>query len=345
MPGAETFLQSVNSAKQAPKPVYGVIGEEDFLRREVLEALIEYVRRVRGQPDVVRFEGDTAELAEVLDELRSRSLFGGTRVVVLTDLGERRSLLESQRDRLAEYAHAPARDAVFVIEAAKLNKNLRLSKAIAATGERIECEPLGPKPLARWLSGHAKKQRLEMTPEAVEFMVDTVGNNLGMLAAELEKLDLYLGPPEQGKKRRVARNDLEELLGFRGAADAWALVDAISAGDMRRSLEETERLLRNGEPAYKLIGLLTFKLRQLWRGAGAVAEGANSSGAAAAAKVPPFQQSTFAAALKRYDLPACRAMLYELSKADRKDAILEVEQALEFLVITLCNDQAARRHA
>ena len=67
-------------------PVHVVYGPEAFLKQEAVRALIAAV--LGEQTDTLgpsRFEGDRAELADVLDEVRTLSLLGEMRVVVVEE--------------------------------------------------------------------------------------------------------------------------------------------------------------------------------------------------------------------------------------------------------------------
>ncbi len=62
------------------KPVYAFVGSDSFLQMQRLSELLKLL-----PADVQRldFDGERAELADVLDELRSFSMFGNGKLVVL----------------------------------------------------------------------------------------------------------------------------------------------------------------------------------------------------------------------------------------------------------------------
>ena len=72
-------------AKVALKPVYAVYGDDAFLRRETLQE-IGRAALPGGEDDdlsVARFPGDSANLADVLDELRTLPFFSKRRLVIV----------------------------------------------------------------------------------------------------------------------------------------------------------------------------------------------------------------------------------------------------------------------
>ena len=64
------------------KPVYALVGSDSFLQLQTLREIL-----AEMPPDVQRVDvdGERAELAEVLDELRSYAMFGGAKLVVVRD--------------------------------------------------------------------------------------------------------------------------------------------------------------------------------------------------------------------------------------------------------------------
>ena len=57
-----------------PKPVYALVGADPFLQ---LQRLREIARLFPAETQRIDYDGETAQLSEVLDELRSFAMFGG----------------------------------------------------------------------------------------------------------------------------------------------------------------------------------------------------------------------------------------------------------------------------
>jgi len=124
------------------KPVYALIGSDPFLQ---LQKLSEVLRLLPADAQRVDAEGEKAELAEVLDELRSFAMFGGAKVVVVRDADE---FLSRYREQLEDYVAAPSDSGTLILRLTSLPKNQRIYKAIDKLGGIEPCDP--PKDLARW---------------------------------------------------------------------------------------------------------------------------------------------------------------------------------------------------
>ena len=70
----------------ATKAVCVIYGKSDYLRRRAVDAVLAR-ELVGGDPalDLIRADGNKAEVAEVLDDVRTTSLLGGRRVVLVED--------------------------------------------------------------------------------------------------------------------------------------------------------------------------------------------------------------------------------------------------------------------
>ncbi|MGE0432628.1 MAG: DNA polymerase III subunit delta [Planctomycetota bacterium] len=343
---ADNFMRDVSARprKIQVKPAYAVIGEEDFLREQVLADLLHLITETHGEPDVVKLDGDTTDITRLLDELRAKTLFGGHRMVVLTDSGKRGGFIDPNRDRLEQAVSTPVGDATLVLVAGSLNRATRLSKSLDKAQARIDCDRLKAEQLARWVGKRARSMKLDMKPDVEDHFVACAGDRMGVLANELEKLDLSLG--DSGTMRTVTRETLDETLGFRGTATSFALVDRIVAGDTPTALRDANILLSQGEHPFALNGLMSWRLRQLWKAAGVTAAGGSSRDAAAAAgNMPPSARQAFMASMRSFDLDTCRALHDELCRADKRISDLKPDVEFEFFVIRVCNRLAQARRA
>src|SRR5687768_5746640 len=106
------------------KPVYALIGPDAFLQ---LQKLSDIMRLMPADVQRVDVEGERAELAEVLDELRSFAMFGGAKLVVVRDADE---FLTRYRSQLEDYVAAPSNSGTLVLRLMSLPKGQRIYKGI-----------------------------------------------------------------------------------------------------------------------------------------------------------------------------------------------------------------------
>src|SRR5437764_10030259 len=110
------------------KPVYALVGSDPYLQ---LEKLREVLRELPQDAQRVDVDGERAELAEVLDELRSFAMFGGAKVVVVRSAD---AFITRFREQLEEYVAHPSDSGSLILRLNSLPSNQRISKAIAKVG-------------------------------------------------------------------------------------------------------------------------------------------------------------------------------------------------------------------
>src|SRR3954470_1668171 len=113
-------------AKTATAPIYALVGSDSFLQ---LQELAKITRAIGVDAQRMDYDGDSAELAEVLDELRCYSMFGGgcNKLVVLRNADK---FVSEYREQLEDYVGAPSDSGTLVLRLSSLPANQRIYKLI-----------------------------------------------------------------------------------------------------------------------------------------------------------------------------------------------------------------------
>ena len=209
------------SASSGDVPVHALVGDDSFLQRQALEAVLAALGTEVQRADV---DGPGASVASVLDELRSFAMFGGRRVVVVRDadefISDNREVLESY---LGSVAPGPGGN-VLVLRCNALAKNTRVYKMIDGLGGIVPCEPPPQRDLPRWVAQRASEAHaLKLDPAAAVLLADLIGTDLGSLDNELAKLALTSTPGQ-----RIGPDQIGGDVAFRREQQMWTLTDALS---------------------------------------------------------------------------------------------------------------------
>ncbi len=222
--------------KDMGKPVYALVGPDALLQLEALQAVLKSLPPDTQRVDV---EGETAELADVLDDLRSFALFGSGKVVVVRDAEE---LISRFREQLEEYVAEPSQSAVLVLRLNSLPSNQRIYKAIYKTGEIISCAP--PKDIAAWTIERGKKVHgLTISPDAARMLADRIGDELGRIDGELAKLALAC------PSRKIGPEEVADSVAFQREREMWDLTNALAAGNATEALTRWRQLVQGDSSA------------------------------------------------------------------------------------------------
>src|SRR5688500_9659209 len=165
-----------NPAKSAAAPVYALVGADSFLQLQTLRSILSALPKDAQRIDV---DGERAELADVLDELRSFAMFGGGKCVVVAAADQ---FISKFREQLENYCESPADSATLVLRLDSLPKNQRIAKIIAKTGQIIDCNPPNDRDIVPWIVSRAKgHHKLAVTLQAAEMLKDLIGDDLGRM--------------------------------------------------------------------------------------------------------------------------------------------------------------------
>jgi DNA polymerase III subunit delta len=260
-----SFLEQAPSG--APQPVYVVHGDEDFLRRRVLDAL---KQRVLGSDDNAAFgfsayPGDKAVWTAILDELQTLPFLSQQRMVSIESAD---TFVTAHRPQLEKYVQSPPRGGVLVLEVKSWPSNTRLYRLLDGAAS-LSCKSLtGPK-LAewcrRWSSAQYSKQ---LTTAAAQLLVDLVGPEMGLLDQELAKLSVYVGDAA-----RIDTEDVDRLVGNNRAENTFQIFELIGQGNAAGALALLDRLFGQGEKPIALLGAFSWQLRKLGQAARLAANG------------------------------------------------------------------------
>lgn len=246
-----------DASKTPARPVYALFGDDAFLRRE---ALTEIGRAVLGEAGddlgMVRFAGEQATLADVLDEVRTLPFFSKRKLVVVESADP---FVSAHRKELETYVEHPSTAGALVLSVKLWPSNTRLAKLVEKNGLAVECKGPHERVLTSWLV-HLARARFaaHLDDDAARLMVELVGTEVGLLVADLEKLSVYVG-----EKAKIRREDVARMVGAGRVEEVWNVLEAATTGRGDLALELLDRLLGAGEHPVGLLAAMSAALRRV----------------------------------------------------------------------------------
>ncbi len=252
------------SAAASPPPTADVriavfAGPEPFLREMHSRGLIASIEAKNGPVQVARFDGLSAQIADVLDECRSMGLLAERKVVLVDDADQLIKEKEddagdapaavgrkprggprhfSPRELLERYAAAPT-DGVTLILRSGTWRPGKVDKLIEQCGVIVKCDEPSERDAVAFVMKRAKEhlQRAIDAP-AAELLVERIGPHVGRLATELEKLH---AAAEAGKP--IGVDLVRKLVGLSREEEAWEIQRAILSGRPEQALGKLRELI------------------------------------------------------------------------------------------------------
>jgi DNA polymerase-3 subunit delta len=241
------------------KPVYAVFGDDAYLIRESIEKVTRvHLPEPDSEAGVSRFSGPVAPLASVLDELHTLPFFSRRRLVIVEEADP---FVAKYRKDLEGYLAKPAASGALVLQVKQWPTTTKLAQLVEKVGLAIDCGAPRETELAGWLTELARTRLdTELASEAARLLVDLVGPEAGILAAEVEKLATYAAD-----SRRIERADIIKLVGAGRVETIWKCLDAATTGQAREALEHLDNVLAAGEQPPLLLAAISANLLKINR--------------------------------------------------------------------------------
>ncbi len=226
-----------NAGFDASMRVVLLHGKDSFLIEEATAELGRVLSSSFDDYEQFNFEGSTASLAEVLDELRSYGLIQRHKLVVV-DEADKFLAREGIRKALEAYTKSPVDEATLLLRAEGWRPG-KIDKLITAVGTKIKCEPLSDALAVTWCTKRASAiHGRTIQRSAAVLLVERLGSSLMRLDTELAKLCAFVGPDEQ-----ITSKDVLEMVGQSREEQAWVLQSAIMSGRGQDALGKLRELL------------------------------------------------------------------------------------------------------
>ena len=245
----QTFLNAVE--KGLPAPVYMFYASDLFLLREAMDEIKRLVPETERDfnfhiLDLTVQGEDGITLEQILNVANTVSFFSGRRFTILS--GNIQKLLKKDLERLHVYIANPAGGSVFVIlHSGLLSKDAREKfKALKPVSlDMRESE------IPFWIKKRARIKGMEISDNAIDFLIGLHGPDLGLLASEIEKISL-LG------KEMVHTDDISEIVTGGRLYSIFDLTNALRERDPGRVFR-IYKTLRETSDDYSLIGALNWQ--------------------------------------------------------------------------------------
>ncbi|NBU90519.1 MAG: DNA polymerase III subunit delta [Flavobacteriia bacterium] len=222
--------------------IYFLHGEEpyfiDVLTKAIQDNALEESERDFNQSILY---GKDAELLALISELKSFPMMAGRRLVILKEAQDFKAI-----ELLDTYLENPVTTTIFVIcyKYKTFDARKKTLKNALKNGVVFKSEKVKEYQLAEWIQQNVKASGYEMTSKACMLMVESLGNDLGRIAKELEKLEVVI---EKGTT--INDKHIEENIGISKDYNVFELTNAVANKDNFKALKIVDYFDHNPKAA------------------------------------------------------------------------------------------------
>jgi DNA polymerase III subunit delta len=329
-------------------------GADDFSSHEELARTL---ADERFAMNIERFDGATAEIAGIRSACESAPFLSEGRLVVIEGLPKAKREQGGSAEKASEMpqggkgkkkkasaatqarnftdavaqlgATLPDTTTLIVYVAEDLPKTSVLLSAAQSHGKLLTFTTPTGAALERWIVQRAKRECVEIAPNAISLLASFSTGNLRFLANEINKLATYVG---QGST--ITDDAVRQLVADSREARVFDLTDMLARGDRAGALTLLHELLIDGQAPLMILGLVARQVRILVQVKDLITRGTRPAEIASIVGVPPFITEKTIAQARRFTLEQLVAALEACLSVDLtlKRSRLTPDLALDLLV-------------
>jgi len=297
------------------RPVYLLFGREPYRigdgRRRLEQAVL--ADGVGGDFNRQSLVAARTTPEQVRDAVRTMPMLGGRRLVVVEwiDQVEPKKKRDELHAVLHELAVAAVPTTVMVLTARDVDRRRKMYKAIDKAGLAVEYRVLWGRNLSSWVDREAARLGKKLAPPARSLLVDLVGNDLGKLHNELQKLVYFVGD-----RPRIELDDAERAVADLKLSTIYELTEALGKRDLSGALLALRKLDEQGTAEVRTVWLVGEHFRQLLTARVAREQGMDTEQACLSAGVRKNIVWKFKEQLRHRDGAQLRKALLRIARAD-----------------------------
>ncbi len=332
----DEFTKSLQRGEIAP--LYYFYGDEPYLLDRAVKRLLD-----RAVPPDFRdfnlniFYGKECRGEEIATAAQTLPMFAERRVVLVKRGGE---LSPAALELLTDYAADPSPSTTLIFEGEKIDQRRKFFLEIKKNGHLIEFKRPYENQLAPFVREEAVAHGKKVEAAAIEMLVYLVGNNLQELAAEIEKVSVYVGTRDI-----IGIADIREIVSDTKVDSIFELTDALGGRELARALRNLNTILRDGEAPLMVLAMLSRHFRQLWRVKELCEKGVPAAEIGKSVGISPYFLKGIMEQTRNFRLTEFKGIFERLYETDLglKTSGGRPTSLMECLVMDICGSRPIRR--
>jgi DNA polymerase-3 subunit delta len=231
-------------------------GQDIYRLREKLNEIIEHYKKIhKSGLNLKYFDNRSLNFEDFRDEIKQTSMFDEKKLMVLTDVSNNLEFKENFLKNSKELLNS--KEIILFSEGRELPKGDKFFSFLKKEAKSQEFNYLEGVKLKNWLKKEFAKFKVEISPEALDRLINFVGNDLWQMSNEIKKISTF----KLGGK--IEREDIELLVRPKIESDIFKTIDAIATKNKKQALALIHKHLEKGDNPLYLLSMINFQFRNL----------------------------------------------------------------------------------
>ncbi len=231
-----------NWKKQVFDAVYWLEGEEPFYIDQAVEYAEKHLLTEAEQAfNLTIFYGKDADWTEIINACKRYPVFAEKQVVIIKEAQHM-----NQLDKLLSYIEHPLSSTILIVAHKDKNVDGRsaLAKILKTKAVVVSTKKMYDNKLPEWVMGFVSETGYQISPKAVQIIVDHIGNDISRIQNEIQKLIVNLGD-----RKKITEDDIEKFIGISKEYNAFEFQDAVAQRNFSKAIKMIQYFESNNKAA------------------------------------------------------------------------------------------------
>ena len=263
------------------------------------------------------------------DEIQTVSMFDEKKLIILEEAFANQDFKENFLKQAKNFISS--KDVVLFYEKLKIPENSALLKILKKHGKVQEFELLEGQRLRSWVKKEFENYQTQISPSALEQLINYIGNDLWQFSNEIKKLISFK------KKKAIELEDVQLIVKPKIESDIFKTIDAIASKNKKEALVLIHKHLEKGDNPLYLLSMIAFQFRNLLIVKDLLEKGRSYPAILKLTKLHPFVVKKTLYQAARFNMAELKKIYQQIFQADLtiKKGKVDPKTALDLFVFSV----------